>query len=119
MRKPQQLVIPGEFLETFERAYQDFSRFKLDASLLTLSGRPSDVLAAYDKLRSMVRAIDIICIARRAGHPVALVLLPLTHRTGAQAWTEGVGTDVLGQVSKELISIQDADPRAIRSLEEY
>jgi polysaccharide biosynthesis protein PelD len=107
------------FVASFERAYQDFSRFKLDASLLTLSGNPSDVLAAYDKLRSMVRAIDIICIARRGGHPVALVLLPLTHGTSAQAWTERVGTDVLEQVSKELTSIQDADPRAIRSLEEY
>lgn len=107
------------FIASFGRAYQDFSRFKLDASLLTLSGSPSNVLAAYDKLRSMVRAIDIICIARRAGHPVALVLLPLTHRAGAQAWTERAGTDVLGQVSKELTSIQDVDPRAIRSLEEY
>jgi hypothetical protein len=76
------------------------------------------VLAAYDKLRLMVRAIDVICIARRAGQPVALVLLPLTPRADAQAWTERDG-DVLGQVSKELSSIQDADPRAIRSLEEY
>jgi hypothetical protein len=106
------------FIASFERAYQDFLRFKLDASLLTVSGSPSDVLAAYDKLRLMVRAIDVICIARRAGQPVALVLLPLTPRADAQAWTERDG-DVLGQVSKELSSIQDADPRAIRSLEEY
>ncbi|GAB1719415.1 MAG: pellicle/biofilm biosynthesis protein PelD [Nitrosospira sp.] len=106
------------FITSFERAYQDFSRFKLDASLLTLSGNPSDVLAAYDKLRSMVRAIDIVCIARRAGHPVALVLIPLTPRAGAQTWMDRTG-DVPGQVSKELISIQDADPQAIRSLEEY
>jgi hypothetical protein len=106
------------FLASFERAYQDYSRFKLDASLLTLSGSPSDVLAAYDKLRSLVRAIDIICIARRGGHLVALVLLPLTHRAGAQSWVERAG-DALGQVSKELASIQDADAQAIRSLEEY
>ena len=94
-------------------------RFKLDASLLTVSGSPSDVLAAYDKLRSTVRAIDIICIARRAGHPVAMVLLPLTHRAAAQAWMERAEEDILGKISKELISIQDADPQAIRSLEEY
>jgi hypothetical protein len=106
------------FVASFERAYQDYSRFKLDASLLTLSGSAPDVLAAYDKLRSLVRAIDIICIARRGGHPVALVLLPLTHRAGAQAWVERVG-DVSGQVSRELVSIQDADAQAIRSLEEY
>jgi hypothetical protein len=107
------------FIASFERAYQDFSRFKLDASILTVSGSPSDVLAAYDKLRLMLRAIDIICIARHAGHPVALVLLPLTHRADAQAWMERAEEDVLGQISKELRSIQDADPRAIRSLEEY
>lgn len=107
------------FIASFERAYQDFLRFKLDASLLTVSGSPSDVLAAYDKLRSTVRAIDIICIARRAGHPVAMVLLPLTHRAAAQAWMERAEEDILGKISKELISIQDTDPRAIRSLEEY
>lgn len=107
------------FVASFERAHQDYSRFKLDASLLTFSGSPSDVLAAYDKLRLLVRAIDIICIARRAEHAVALVLLPLTHRADAQAWMERAGEDVLGQVSREMASIQDADAQAIRSLEEY
>jgi hypothetical protein len=106
------------FVASFERAYQDYSRFKLDASLLTLSGSAPDVLAAYDKLRSLVRAIDIICIGRRGGQPVALVLLPLTHRAAAQAWVER-GGDVWGRVSRELVSIENADAQAIRSLEEY
>jgi hypothetical protein len=83
-----------------------------------VSGSPSDVLAAFDGLRLMVRAIDIVCIARRAGHPVALILLPLTPRADAQAWMER-GGDVLERVSKELAPIQDVDPQAIRSLEEY
>ena len=106
------------FIASFDRVYQDFLRFKLDASLLRLSGNPADVLAAHGKLRSLVRAIDIACIARDGGRPVALVLLPLTDGVSAQAWMERT-EGVLGHVTKELTTVQDADPHTIRSLEEY
>ena len=67
----------ARFIAAFERVHQDYRAFKLDATLLRLSGTTADVMAAYEKLRSSVRAIDLICIAHDKGEPVVWILLPL------------------------------------------
>jgi hypothetical protein len=98
--------------------HQDFSRFKLDATLLRLSGTPHDVLAAYGQLRSSVRAVDLMCMAKDKENPVIWLLLPLTDTASAGAWMQR-SEDILSRVTSELIAINDIDPQAIRSLEPH
>ena len=108
----------GRFIASFERVHQDFLRFKLDATLLRLSGAPGDVLNVYGQLRSSVRAVDLMCMAKDEEKPVIWLLLPLTDTANAQAWMQRVD-DILGRVTSELIAINDIDPRTIRSLEPH
>jgi hypothetical protein len=108
----------GRFIASFERVHQDFLRFKLDATLLRLSGTPGDVLNVYGQLRSSVRAVDLMCMAKDEEKPVIWLLLPLTDTANAQAWMQRVD-DILGRVTSELIAINDIDPRTIRSLEPH
>lgn len=105
----------ARFIRSFERIYQDFKEFKLDAMLLRVSGAPSDVAAAHEKLRSSIRAIDVICMAYDNGQPVIWIMLPLTGAAEAQAWIRRA--DGLGKVTSELLAIDQIDPQRIRSLE--
>jgi hypothetical protein len=105
----------ARFIAAFDRVYRDYQTFGLDAVLLRLSGSAADVLVANEKLRSSVRAIDINCIARDNGNPVALVLLPLTDSASARAWMQRVDS-VWATVTAELFAIRDIDPHWIRSL---
>ncbi len=105
----------ARFIASFERVHQDFKEFKLDATLLKLSGSPADVMAAYEKLRSSIRAIDLICMTHDKGRPVIWIMLPLTGAAEAQAWVQRA--DGLAKVASERISIDEIDPQRIRSLE--
>ncbi len=108
----------ARFMASFERAYQDFKEFKLDATLLRLSGARADVMVAHEKLRSSIRAIDLICMTHEKGQSVIWTMLPLTGAAEAQAWmqrTEGA----LGKVTSELLAIDKIDPQRIRSLEPH
>ncbi|SEK60883.1 protein PelD [Nitrosovibrio tenuis] len=106
----------ARFLAAFERVHQDYLKFKLDAALLRLSGTNANVMVAYEKLRTSVRAIDLICIARDNGQPVVWVLLPLTDIANARAWMQRVDT-FPAAVTSELSAISDIDLQRIRSLE--
>ena len=108
----------GRFIASFERVHQDFLRFKLDATLLRLSGAPGDVLNVYGQLRSSVRAVDLMCMAKDEEKPVIWLLLPLTDTANARAWMQRLD-DILGRVTSELIAINDIDPQTIRSLEPH
>lgn len=105
----------ARFMASFERVYQDYKEFKLDATLLRLSGASTDVTAAYEKLRTSVRAIDLICMTHEKGQPVIWIMLPLTSITEAQAWMQRA--DGLEKVTSELLAIDEIDPQRIRSLE--
>jgi polysaccharide biosynthesis protein PelD len=104
------------FIASFERVYQDFSRFKLDATLVRLSGPPADVIDVYEKLRFSIRAIDLVCRAREKDQPVIWLLLPLTDTADAQAWMQKV-EGVPATLTSELVAINEIDPQRIRSLE--
>ncbi|MDN5835899.1 MAG: protein PelD [Nitrosospira sp.] len=106
----------ARFMASFERTYQDFREFKLDATLLRLSGEHADVMAAYEKLRSSIRAIDLICMTQEKGQPVIWTMLPLTGAVEAQAWMQRAD-GVLAKVTSELLAIDEIDPQRIRSLE--
>jgi hypothetical protein len=95
---------------------RDHDEFELDATLLRLSGARADVMAAYEKLRSSIRAIDVICMTQDKEQPVIWIMLPLTSAEETQAWLQR--TDgVLAKVTSELLSINEIDPERIRSLE--
>ncbi|SCX89995.1 hypothetical protein SAMN05216420_101270 [Nitrosospira sp. Nl5] len=104
------------FISAFERMYQDFKEFKLDAMLLRLSGASADVTGAYEKLRTSIRAIDLICMARDNGQPVIWIMLPLTGAAEAQVWMQRAEGG-LAKVTSELLAIDQIDPQRIRSLE--
>lgn len=106
----------ARFIASFERVYQDFLRFSLDATLLKLSGSSADITSVYGKLRSSVRAIDLICMTHDKDQTVIWLLLPLTDTANARVWMQRVD-DVLSSVSSELVAISDIDPQKVRSLE--
>lgn len=105
------------FIASFERAYQDFSRFKLDTALLRVSGNPTDISGIHEKLRFSIRAIDFICVARERNQHVVWVMLPLTDITGAQQWAQRVG-DIPATLTQEWMPINEIDPQRIHSLEQ-
>ena len=105
----------ARFIAAFDRVYRDYRAFGLDAVLLRLSGSPADVLAANEKLRSSVRAIDLNCIASDNGKAVAWALLPLTDSASARAWMQRVDS-AWANLSVELFTISEIDPHCIRSL---
>lgn len=105
----------ARFMLSFERVYQDSKEFKLDATLLRLTGEPADVMAAYEKLRSSIRAIDLICVTYDKGQPVIWIMLPLTGVAEAQAWMQRA--DGFANVTSEQLAIDEIDPQRIRSLE--
>ncbi len=108
------------FIMGFERTYRDYHAFKLDATLLKLSGTKADVMAAYEKLQSSVRAIDMICLAHDNDQPFIWILLPLTDIANARAWMQradsGLAASTMTPVTSELSAIGDIDPHRIRSL---
>ena len=106
------------FIASFERVRRDHEEFRLDAMLLRLSGARADVMAAYEKLRSSIRAIDMICLTQDKEQPVIWIMLPLTNPAEAQAWMQRAD-GVLAKVTSELLSINEVDPQRIRSLEPY
>jgi hypothetical protein len=106
----------ARFIAAFERVHQDFLRFKLDATLLRLSGASADVMSVYEKLRSSIRAIDLICMTRYQDQPVIWLLLPLTNTSSAQAWMQRVD-GVPATLTRELVAVDDIDPQRIRSME--
>jgi hypothetical protein len=114
----------ARFIAAFERVHREYRVFKLDATLLRLSGTTADVMAAYEKLRSLVRAIDLICIAHDNGEPVVWILLPLTDIANARMWLQrvesglGATTTVttITTMTSQLSAISDIDPDRIRSL---
>lgn len=106
----------ARFMVSFERVRRDHEEFKLDATLLRLSGARADVMAAYEKLRSSIRAIDVTCIAYDKEQPVIWIMLPLTNAAETQAWMQRAD-GVLAKVTSELLSINEIDPQRIRSLE--
>jgi hypothetical protein len=115
----------GRFIAAFERVCQDHARFKLDATLLKVSAaiegnresETGELARVYEKLRSSVRGIDLICIGRDdKGELVIWVLLPLTDIAGAKAWMQREG-GVLATLTSELLAIGEIDPQAIRRLE--
>ncbi|MCC2682195.1 MAG: hypothetical protein K0S36_1759 [Nitrosospira multiformis] len=105
------------FIASFERAYQDFSRFRLDAALLRLSGNPEEMRSIHEKLRFSIRAIDFICLAREKDQHVVWVMLPLTDITGSRAWAQRVA-DIPATIAQEWMSINEIDPQRIHSLEQ-
>lgn len=108
----------ARFMASFERMRQDHEEFKLDATLLRLSGARADVMAAYEKLRSSIRAIDLICLTQDKEQPVIWIMLPLTNAAETQAWMQR--TDgVFAKVTNELLSVNEIDPQRIRSLEPH
>jgi hypothetical protein len=116
------------FIAAFERVCQDHARFKLDATLLKVSAAPGEtgeLARVYEKLRALVRGIDLICIARDnkrdkgdKGEPVIWILLPLTDIAGARAWMQR-DEGVLAAGTSQLFSIGEVDPKAIRRLEPH
>lgn len=108
----------ARFTASFERVRRDHEEFRLDAMLLRLSGARADVMAAYEKLRSSIRAIDMICLTQDKEQPVIWIMLPLTNAAEAQAWMQRAD-GVLAKVTSELLSINEVDPQRIRSLEPY
>lgn len=106
----------ARFMASFERVRQDHEEFKLDATLLRLSGARADVMAAYEKLRSSIRAIDMICLTQDKEQPVIWIMLPLTNAAETQAWMQRAD-GVLAKVTNELLSVNEIDPQRIRSLE--
>ena len=56
----------ARFIAAFERVHQDHARFRLDATLLrlTVGDRRQAAGRVYEKLRSAVRGIDLICMGR-------------------------------------------------------
>lgn len=104
------------FMVSFERVHQDYKEFKLDATLLRLSGDNADVMVAYEKLRSSIRAIDMICMIQDEGQQVIWIMLPLTNAAETQAWMQRAD-GVLAKVRSELLPINEIDPQRIRSLE--
>lgn len=106
----------ARFMASFERVRQDHEEFKLDATLLRLSGARADVMAAYEKLRSSIRAIDMICLTQDKEQPVIWIMLPLTTAAETQAWMQRAD-GVLAKVTNELLSVNEIDPQRIRSLE--
>lgn len=105
----------ARFAAAFERVYQDYLAFQLDATLLRLSGAPADVMAAYERLRFSVRAIDLVCVANDSDQPAVWILLPLTDIANARVWMQRVDS-ALTMVTSELSAIGGIDPRRIRSL---
>lgn len=105
----------ARFIASFERVYQDFKKFGLEAMLLRLSGERAEVMAAYEKLISSVRAIDMICVTDNKVQPVIWIMLPLTNATDAQAWMQRVD-GILAEVTVERLAINEIDPQGIRSL---
>jgi hypothetical protein len=108
----------ARFIAAFERVHQDFLRFKLDATLLRLTGAYADIMSVYEKLRSSTRAIDLICIARYQDQPVIWLLLPLTNTLNAQAWMKRVD-GVPATLAMEFVAVDDIDPQRIRSMEAH
>ena len=106
----------ARFMASFERVHQDYEEFKLDATFLRLSGARADVMAAYEKLRSSIRAIDMICMIHDKDQPVIWIMLPLTNAVETQAWMQRAD-GVLTRVTSELLTINEIDPQRIRSLE--
>lgn len=106
------------FIASFERVRRDHEEFRLDAMLLRLSGARADVMVAYEKLRSSIRAIDMICLTQDKEQLVIWIMLPLTNAAEAQAWMQRAD-GVLAKVTSELLSINEVDPQRIRSLEPY
>lgn len=106
------------FIASFERVRRDHEEFRLDAMLLRLSGVRADVMVAYEKLRSSIRAIDMICLTQDKEQLVIWIMLPLTNAAEAQAWMQRAD-GVLAKVTSELLSINEVDPQRIRSLEPY
>lgn len=106
----------ARFMASFERVRRDHDEFELDATLLRLSGARADVMAAYEKLRSSIRAIDVICMTQDKEQPVIWIMLPLTNAEETQAWMQRAD-GVLAKVTSELLSINEIDPERIRSLE--
>jgi hypothetical protein len=104
------------FIVSFDRVHQDFSRFKLDSTLVRLSGSDGDLPELYEKLRLSIRAIDLICRAREKGQPVIWLLLPLTNRMDAYSWLQRAETIPPG-ATVEVVAINEIDPQKIRSLE--
>jgi hypothetical protein len=105
------------FIASFERAYQDFSRFRLDTALLRLSGSPDEMRGIHEKLRFSIRAIDFICLAREKDQHVVWVMLPLTDIAGARAWAQRAA-DIPAASAQEWMPINEIDPQRIRSLEQ-
>jgi hypothetical protein len=122
----------ARFIAAFERACQDHARFKLDATLLRVSAasgeresETGELTRLYEKLRSSVRGIDLICIGRDdkgakgdRGEPLIWILLPLTDIAGARAWMQRE-EGVLAAGTSQLFSIGEVDPQAIRRLEPH
>jgi hypothetical protein len=108
----------ARFIASFERLSQDFKEFELDTMLLKVSGARADVMAAYEKLRSSIRAIDMICIINDKSEPVIWIMLPLTTTAEAQAWMQRMD-GVLARVTAELVAIHEINPQKIRSLEPH
>lgn len=108
----------GRFMASFERVYQDFLRFGVDATLLRLSGDSAEIPQCYETLRLSVRAIDLVCLAREMDQPVIWVLLPLTDIAAAQAWMQRVDGMPPGLTS-EWIAIDEIDPQRVRCMERH
>jgi hypothetical protein len=113
----------ARFIAGFERVCQDHARFKLDATLVRISTATREtggLPRVYEKLRSSVRGIDLICIGwdekGEKGEPVIWILLPLTDMAGARAWIQRE-EGVLTTVTSELRAIGELDPQVIRRLE--
>jgi hypothetical protein len=110
----------ARFIVGFERAYRDYHAFKLDATLLRLSSTTADITAAYERLRSSIRAIDLICLARDNDQPSLWILLPLTDMANARAWMQRVDSGLVAPtmttLTSELSAVSDIDPQRIRSL---
>ena len=110
----------ARFIAGFERAYRDYHAFKLDATLLRLPGTTADVIDAYERLRSSIRAIDLICLAHDNDQPSLWILLPLTDISNARSWMQradsGLVASTMTTLASELSAVSDIDPRRIRSL---
>jgi polysaccharide biosynthesis protein PelD len=104
------------FIASFDRVYQDFSRFKLDSTLVRLSVATADLIDVYEQLRLSIRSIDLICRAREKDQPVIWLLLPLTNGLDARAWLQRVEI-VPTATAVEVVAINEIAPQRIRSLE--
>ena len=85
---------------------------------MKVSGARADVMAAYEKLRSSIRAIDMICMINDKDEPVIWIMLPLTTTAEAQAWMQRAD-GVLARVTADLVAIHEIDPQKIHTLEPY